>query len=134
MVRVFRYLIAFDVAVVLVITAINYADPAGPAEPFVARYGPIPVAAAACVAIAFVVGLPLLGLALFQWWARWIVSLQAAIYVAASARLGAAATSGLLAGLTTAENMLFGAILALAWCPPLADRFRRGAGGGADAG
>ena len=126
MTRLFRLLIGLDVVLVLAITALNWADPPGAAQPFVARYGEVAVAAAVMAAVIAIVGLPAFGLALFKGWARAVVSIQAALYVAASATLGSDQASGLMTLLSIAENMLLGAILALAYCPPLAERFRHG--------
>ena len=128
MTRVFRWLIAFDFVVVLASAAVSWAEPPGLAQPFVARYGEVAVAAAVIAAVAVIVGLPLVGLAFFRRWARPVVTIQAALYVAASAALGAAETSGFMTLLSIAENMLLGAILALAYSPPLRDGFRRDAG------
>ena len=132
MTRVFRWLVALDFAVVLASAAVNWGEPPGAAQPFVARYGEVAVAAAVVAAVTAIVGLPLLGLAFFRRWARPVVTIQAALYVAASAALGAAETSGFMTLLSIAENMLLGAILALAYSPPLRDRFGRGAGAGPD--
>lgn len=120
---VFRVLVLLDLVAAGIIIAINLVDPDVTGE-LIRAVGIAPFVAVAGILFAVFFGAPAFGLYQFRWWGRLMFTLVAALFVIGSALTGGGEMSGALLLLITLENMLLGAILALAYCPPLSERFR----------